>query len=78
MTEIKYKFPEGFLWGGAIAANQSEGAWLEDGKKPQATDVMVGIITDGHTPGVKYNDEKKKFEIALHKDKEYLAHEAID
>lgn len=26
------KFPENFLWGGAIAANQAEGAWLEDGK----------------------------------------------
>ncbi len=26
------QFPEGFLWGGAIAANQAEGAWLEDGK----------------------------------------------
>ena len=26
------KFPEGFLWGGAIAANQAEGAYLEDGK----------------------------------------------
>lgn len=25
-------FPEGFLWGGAIAANQAEGAWQEDGK----------------------------------------------
>jgi len=25
-------FPEDFLWGGAIAANQAEGAWLEDGK----------------------------------------------
>ena len=22
-------FPQGFLWGGALAANQSEGAWLE-------------------------------------------------
>lgn len=26
------KFPDGFLWGGAIAANQAEGAWNEDGK----------------------------------------------
>ena len=25
-------FPEGFLWGGAIAANQAEGAWQADGK----------------------------------------------
>lgn len=27
-----YKFPENFLWGGATAANQFEGAYLEDGK----------------------------------------------
>lgn len=26
------KFPEGFLWGGATAANQCEGAWNVDGK----------------------------------------------
>ena len=25
-------FPQGFLWGGALAANQSEGAYLEGGK----------------------------------------------
>ncbi|MDR1072290.1 MAG: family 1 glycosylhydrolase, partial [Treponema sp.] len=24
-------FPEGFLWGGAVAANQCEGAYLEGG-----------------------------------------------
>ncbi|WP_458464572.1 family 1 glycosylhydrolase, partial [Paenibacillus sp.] len=27
-----FKFPKDFLWGGAIAANQAEGAYLEDGK----------------------------------------------
>ena len=28
------RFPEGFLWGGAVAANQCEGAWNVDGKGP--------------------------------------------
>ncbi len=32
-------FPKGFLWGGAIAANQIEGAWSEDGKGPSVADV---------------------------------------
>ena len=27
-------FPKNFLWGGAIAANQAEGAYDEDGKGP--------------------------------------------
>ncbi|MBD5461283.1 MAG: glycoside hydrolase family 1 protein [Lachnospiraceae bacterium] len=33
-------FPECFLWGGAVAANQCEGAWQEDGKGPSIADVM--------------------------------------
>ncbi|WP_424449900.1 glycoside hydrolase family 1 protein [Microbacterium arborescens] len=32
-------FPEGFLWGGALAANQCEGAWNEDGKGPSVADM---------------------------------------
>lgn len=76
--EITCRFPDGFLWGGAIAANQSEGAWLSDGKLPQATDVMVGISTDAHTPGLAYNEEKQQWEMALQEDKVYLAHEGID
>ncbi len=32
-------FPEGFLWGGAVAANQLEGAWDEDGKGPCLADI---------------------------------------
>ena len=41
------KFPKDFLWGGAVAANQCEGAWLEDGKLPNVTDVLLGIIRSG-------------------------------
>ncbi|MGM0125960.1 6-phospho-beta-glucosidase [Enterococcus sp. AZ194] len=33
------RFPENFLWGGAIAANQAEGAYLEDGKGLSVEDV---------------------------------------
>jgi len=33
-------FPEDFLWGVAIAANQAEGAWQQAGKGPSQADVM--------------------------------------
>ncbi|MCO7027509.1 family 1 glycosylhydrolase [Tetragenococcus halophilus] len=33
------QFPKGFLWGGAIAANQVEGAWNIDGKGLSVADV---------------------------------------
>lgn len=36
------KFPENFLWGGATAANQCEGAYLEDGKGLSIADAMPG------------------------------------
>ena len=35
-------FKEGFLWGGATAANQCEGAWNVDGRGPALTDVTTG------------------------------------
>ena len=35
------KFPKNFLWGGAIAANQAEGAYNEDGKGLKVADVLV-------------------------------------
>lgn len=41
MKEIINEFPKDFLWGGAIAANQSEGAWDADGKGPGLTDVEI-------------------------------------
>lgn len=35
-------FRKDFLWGGAIAANQAEGAWNVDGRGPAMTDVTTG------------------------------------
>ena len=32
MKKYTEKFSTDFLWGGAISANQAEGAWNEDGK----------------------------------------------
>ena len=47
-------FPENFLWGGAVAANQCEGAYNEDGKGLDIQDIMPhglkGAPTDGPTP----------------------------
>lgn len=37
---MAYQFPEHFLWGGAAAANQFEGAYLEDGKGLSVQDVL--------------------------------------
>lgn len=50
-----------FLWGGAIAANQCEGAWNEDGKGVSTSDCMTGAkhgikrkFTDGVLDGIYY------------------------
>lgn len=42
-------FPENFLWGGAVAANQCEGAYNEDGKGLSIQDVMPHGIKGART-----------------------------
>lgn len=58
-------FPEGFLWGGSIAANQAEGAYLEDGKGLD----IASCFPDGFV-----NDA----DLELNPDKYYPSHTAID
>ncbi len=41
MNKVKKGFPKNFLWGGAIAANQAEGAYLEDGKQMSTADIKA-------------------------------------
>lgn len=36
------RFPDGFFWGGATAANQCEGGWNEGGRGPARTDYTTG------------------------------------
>lgn len=50
-------FPKNFLWGGAIAANQAEGAWREDDKGISIADIEIlpnqysrqGVLGFSHT-----------------------------
>lgn len=53
--------PKDFLWGGAVAAHQLEGAWDENGRGPSVSDVLTagahGVprrITDGVIEGERY------------------------
>ena len=51
---MEKKFTEGFLWGGAVAANQCEGAYDQDGKGLTIQDItpkgLMGPVVDGPTP----------------------------
>ncbi|MFD2705896.1 glycoside hydrolase family 1 protein [Salibacterium lacus] len=66
-------FPEGFLWGGAIAANQVEGAYQEGGKGLNLADVLPGgkarlrLLTE---PGFNFEMDRDTYT--------YPNHEAID
>jgi 6-phospho-beta-glucosidase len=40
MAKSKMMFPENFLWGGAVAANQCEGAYLTDGRGMSLIDIL--------------------------------------
>ena len=61
-------FPKDFLWGGATAANQIEGAYLEKGKGLSSADVMTA--GSHHQPRI----------ITSHIDEHYYypSHQAID
>lgn len=66
------QFPDGFLWGGALAANQTEGASFEGGKGLTTVDV---IPHGAHRLAVKVGLEKR---VALREDEFYPSHQAID
>ena len=61
-------FPENFLWGGAVAANQCEGAWNVDGKGVSCADLCTGGS----------RTTSKRITRAVEEGTFYPSHEAID
>lgn len=53
-------FPKNFLWGGAVAANQLEGAYNEDGKGLSIQDVLPHGLTTPRTKGPTSDNLKLK------------------
>ncbi|MFR2552330.1 MAG: family 1 glycosylhydrolase, partial [Clostridioides difficile] len=61
-------FKKDFLWGGATAANQCEGAWNLDGKGPSCSDMCTGGS----------QKVSKRITRVIEKGTFYPSHEAID
>ncbi|MFT3877886.1 MAG: 6-phospho-beta-glucosidase [Propioniciclava sp.] len=61
-------FPDGFLWGGAVAAHQFEGGWNAGGKGPSVVDVL--------TAGA--HGVARRITADVDPDEYYPNHEAID
>ena len=57
---MNYTFPKNFLWGGATAANQCEGAYNEDGKGLDIQDFMPDGIMKGPSNTVLERNLKLK------------------
>lgn len=60
-------FPKNFLWGGATAANQCEGAYMENGKGLSIMDKITAI-----------KDGRRHYTQKIESDTYYPSHEAID
>ena len=84
-------FKKDFFWGGAIAANQAEGAWNVDGRGMAKTDVTTGgtvntprYVTYVDTDGNKCKAPSRQFELPegahyqVFEDELYPNHDGID
>lgn len=69
------RFPADFLWGGAVAANQCEGAWDEDGKGIDLASTFKKGLGQGYigiTEDNEYNPERTAIDF-YHRYKEDIA-----
>ncbi len=71
------KFPDNFLWGGALAANQCEGAWNADGKGDSILDHVTGLR--GSYSSIHEMNRGRTYTAEIDTEKYfYPCHEAID
>jgi len=68
----KLEFSDNFLWGGAVSANQCEGAYLKDGKKLNVSDVSKGLL---NPPKMKWDGSKWQPDI---ENEVILNHDGVD
>ncbi len=73
-------FPDGFLWGGAIAANQVEGAWNEGGKGMTIQDCLPyrEPDLDDYTKSFAYTSQDLEEALAADSEANYPKRRAID
>ena len=72
MNKSIAEFPLGFLWGGATAANQIEGAYNVDGRGLATTDLLPYIsIEDRTTAGETFRQTKATIQDAIEHENEY-------
>ncbi|MBV7391677.1 glycoside hydrolase family 1 protein [Enterococcus alishanensis] len=74
-------FPEGFLWGGAVAANQVEGGWNVDGKGMSVADIASykpNIDNTNYAAHWEVSTESIEAAIADQTDKDYPKRRGID
>ena len=67
MKDKKVYFPENFLWGGAVAANQCEGAVLEEGKEYSTADALTtGVFAEPQIPPKGFYLKKEAVDFYHH------------
>ncbi|MCC3718225.1 glycoside hydrolase family 1 protein [Rouxiella badensis] len=74
-------FPEDFLWGGAIAANQAEGAWNIGGKGPSVADAVAWkpkVSVKDYSAHMALSDENIADALSGRNDANYPKRRGID
>ena len=79
---MKDIFPKNFMWGGAIAANQAEGAWNVNGKGISITDVdwydpFQKLNVNRDTNSEMTSEELKRY-LSINDDKQFPKRNAVN